>query len=413
MGTTRGLDRVNPSTGEVLSFNSAKGYQGGSCSGLLVDSAGSLWAGSSTGLSRFLPGNDGREAPPDIFITGLSVRGESKAGAQSLSKEIALGRLAPEQNQLHIEFSSPATVEGRAIRYEYRLESAGGAAMAPTDQRILDYPWLSSGHYRFLVSAIDESGQRSPVPAAIFFEILPPIWARWWFIALAAAAAAAAVHLAYRLRLQRQLEVERLRARIAADLHDDLGASLSRVAIMSESARLHLDRSPEESRERLGEIASTARGMVDGMSDLVWSIDPRKDDMRSLLRRVREFASDVLESQGIDWTLDAQPGVEDLALDAGQRRHLFLILKEALANAARHARCSTVSIRAEASGGELIVSVADDGRGFDDSSVEEGNGLENMRRRAHDLGGSLAFDGRRGALLVLKVPLRRRAGARR
>jgi len=254
---------------------------------------------------------------------------------------------------------------------------------------------------------VDEHGQKSAVPAAIEFEILPPIWARWWFIALAAALATAGIHGAYRMKLERQLELERLRARIAADLHDDLGASLSRVAIMSESARLEMERSPEESRARLGEIASTARGMVDGMSDLVWSIDPRKDDMRSLLRRVREFASDVLEAQGIDWRLEMGAGVEELALDASARRHLFLILKEALANAARHAQCRNVTIRAEANGPELTICIADDGRGFDESAIGLGNGLENMRRRAEEMGGSLAFDGRSGARLLLKVPLRK------
>jgi signal transduction histidine kinase len=150
--------------------------------------------------------------------------------------------------------------------------------------------------------------------------------------------------------------------------------------------------------------------MVDGMSDLVWSIDPRKDDMRSLLRRIREFSSDVLESQEMDWTLEAQPGVEDLALDAAARRNLFLILKEALANAARHSHCRAVAIHAQASGGELLISIADDGCGFDQSSVQEGNGLENMRRRARDLGGSISFnnpgDGGSGTRLLLRVPLR-------
>lgn len=407
VGTARGLDRVNASTGEVRHFDSANGYQGGACSALRVDSSGALWAGSSSGLSRFLPGDDAAEAAPEVFVTALSIRGELTPGAEQFPRQISLGRLAPHLNQMHIEFSSPAKVEGRAIRYEYRLEGTGGG-VEPTDQRAVDFPLLSSGRYRFAVTAVDETGRRSPAPAVVIFEILPPLWARWWFIALIVCAAAAAIHGVYRLKLSKQLEVERLRARIAADLHDDLGASLSRVVIMSESVRLHLDRNPEESRERLGEIASAARGMVDGMSDLVWSIDPRKDDMRSLLRRLRQFASDVLESQGIDWRLDAQPGLEDLSLDAGQRRHLFLILKEAIANAARHAQCSQVSIRAEASGGELMISVADDGRGFDEAAAKEGNGLENMRRRAQALGGSLVLDGRQGVRVLLRFPLSHR-----
>jgi signal transduction histidine kinase len=192
--------------------------------------------------------------------------------------------------------------------------------------------------------------------------------------------------------LSKQLDLERLRTRIAADLHDDLGTSLSRVAIMSETVRLEMDRSPEESRERLSEIAATARNLVDGMSDLVWYINPRKDDMRSLLRRVREFASGVLEAEGIDWTLEIQSGVDDLILNAEQRRHLFLILKEAIANAAKHARCSSVGIDARVGGSRFEVSIADNGRGMREETPGDGNGLRNMRRRAEALGGSLSMD---------------------
>jgi signal transduction histidine kinase/ligand-binding sensor domain-containing protein len=403
-GTARGMDRLDPATGEIRYFSAAQGYPGGGCSALRVDAAGSLWAGSPIALARFVPG-DGKEENPPVYFTGVSVEGKAIGAAARLAREIQLGELTPQQNQLRIEFSSPAAVEGRAIRYEYALERGGRVSQLLTDQRTVEYPGLSPGRYQFRVSAVDERGQRSAVPAAIFFEILPPVWARWWFLTLAAACAAAGMHALYRFKLSKQLELERLRTRIAADLHDDLGASLSRVAIMSETVRLEMDRSPEESRERLSEIAATARNMVDGMSDLVWSINPRKDDMRSLLRRVREFASGVLEAEEIDWTLEIEPGVEALSLNAEQRRHLFLILKEAIANAAKHARCSTVRIEARIRGSRFEVSIADNGCGFPDTTPGDGNGLRNMQRRAEVLGGRLTIGSVEGTRIFLAFPI--------
>jgi ligand-binding sensor domain-containing protein/signal transduction histidine kinase len=404
-GTARGMDRLDPSTGEIRYFNAAQGYPGGGCSALRIDAQGSLWAGSPLGLSRFVPSGEGAEGTPPVFLTGVSVEGRAKAGAERFPLETDLGQLTPQQNQLRIEFSSPAAVEGRAIRYEYALEHGGRVSNLVSDQRTVEYPGLSPGRYQFRVSAVDERGRRSAVPAAIFFEILPPVWARWWFLTLAAAAAAAGVHALYRFRLSKQLDLERLRTRIAADLHDDLGTSLSRVAIMSETVRLEMDRSPEESRERLSEIAATARNLVDGMSDLVWSINPRKDDMRSLLRRVREFASGVLEAEGIDWALEIQSGVDDLILNAEQRRHLFLILKEAIANAAKHARCSSVRIDARVGGSRFEVSIADNGRGMLEETPGDGNGLRNMRRRAEALGGSLTIESADGTRIFLAFPI--------
>lgn len=404
-GTARGLDRLDPSTGEIRYFDSAQGYPGGGCSALRVDSDGTLWAASSIALSRFVPGGDGAEGIPPVYITSVLIDGAAKAAAGRLPSEVNLGQLAPQQNWLRIEFSSPAAVEGRAIRYEYALQRAGKSSAVLSDQRTIEYPGLAPGRYHFRVSAINERGQRSTVPAEIVFEILPPVWARWWFVALFAAAAAAGVHAVYRFKLSKQLELERLRTRIAADLHDDLGTSLSRVAIMSETVRLEMDRRPTESRERLSEIAATARNMVDGMSDLVWSIDPRKDDMKSTLRRVREFASGVLEAEGIDWTLEIQHGVDTVSLTGEQRRQLFLILKEAIANAAKHARCSSVRIETRLRGSQFVATVSDNGCGLENSAPEDGNGLRNMRRRAESMGGSLAIESFEGTRVVFIFPI--------
>lgn len=228
----------------------------------------------------------------------------------------------------------------------------------------------------------------SAVPAEVGFEIPSPLWRRWWFLSLLAAALGFLVYGAHRYHLERQLELERVRVRIATDLHDDLGAGLSRVAILSEIVTAGHGAAQSDTGRHLSEIAETARGLVDGMSDIVWAIDPRRDDLRSLVRRVRQFLSETLEPNGVDWSLDAPPDLETLALSPDQRRHVFLLVKEAVHNAARHARCSRVTVTIAVVHGECLVGIRDDGCGLPRPEPQSGNGLGNMRARAAALRGT-------------------------
>jgi len=204
--------------------------------------------------------------------------------------------------------------------------------------------------------------------------------------------------------------------RIATDLHDDIGSSLSRMAILSEVVKGQIRGASQESVPLLTEIADTARGLVDGMSDIVWSIDPRRDDLRSLVYRIRQFASDVLEPKGIDWDFHIPSDPEKVKLTPEQRRHIYLIFKEAINNIVRHAECASVALSFDVADHQVVADVRDDGQGFTDLSGEEageadsrGHGLQNMRMRAEQLGGQIQIDSvaGQGTHLKLVVPLRR------
>jgi len=219
-------------------------------------------------------------------------------------------------------------------------------------------------------------------------------------------AAAGVAYLAHRRRLARLAELYQVRARIAADLHDELGLSLSRVAILAEVARPSL---PPGGRgaEALEEIATGARDLVDATSDMAWALDPRKDDLPSLLARLRRMAGDVCEGAGVTWSCTAPEGVERVALKAERRRHLYLILKEAIHNAVRHGRPSRVSLTLALADGRLRAEVVDDGCGFDPTALTEsggvGHGLTSMLRRAEELGGILDVDSQPGAGVTVRL----------
>src|SRR5262249_23816543 len=305
---------------------------------------------------------------------------------------------------------------GEVLRYQYKLEGADQDWGPPTEQRSVTYR-LAPGRYKFLVRAVNSDDLPSGTPAVITFRILPPVWARWWFLALVAIGTALILYRFYRYRVARLLELERVRTRIATDLHDDIGSSLSRMAILSEVAKQRMDGADrQQASSILTEIAESARGVVESMSDIVWAIDPRRDDLSNVVFRLRQFASDLLGANGIAWTLQAPSEFDKVNLNPKQRRPLFLIFKEAINNSARHSACRSVRLRLSIVHNRIIAEIGDDGLGFAVPLLHQqgGNGpgvhgLENIRMRAAQLGGYLTIDSSpdRGTLVRVEVPLKK------
>ena len=221
----------------------------------------------------------------------------------------------------------------------------------------------------------------------------------------------AGLYTIYRVRLARVVELERVRSRIAADLHDDIGGSLSRIAIQSEVARRAVAGTAGDPARTLVDIGDTARTLVDALDDVVWSVDPRQDDLASVERRIREYAAEVLGAAGVRWTFHGTAGLEVVSLDPEPRRHLLLIVKEGITNIVRHAGAHTARLEIGISRRTLHAELSDDGRGFDPSTIETagaaGRGLGNMRARARQLGGRVEVLSApaQGTRIVLTVPI--------
>lgn len=414
----RGVDRLEPDSGRIQHITGDDGLARGEVVAAYADQQGVLWFGTREGLSQLIPTERDVTAPPPlVVISGLRAAGQPQAVAELGERGFHGLRLEPHQNQLELDFFGVNFALGASPRYQYKFEGYDRAWSAPSEQRTVAAN-LASGSYRFLVRAVNAEGQVSDPPATVSFTILPPVWQRWWFVALALALASAAAFIANRYHINRLLEIERVRTRIASDLHDDIGASLSRMAILSEVVK-QTNGHNAQSATMLTEIADSARGLVDSMSDLVWAIDPRRDDLQQVSARARQFAADLFEAQGVNWSFSAPPGIAQIKLDPDRRRHLFLILKEAINNAAKYAACRNFSIALELSPQQLSADIRDDGCGFAYepvagstavlSKARGGNGLKNMQARAAELGGSLHIESApgQGTRLRLAVPLKK------
>jgi PAS domain S-box-containing protein len=207
-----------------------------------------------------------------------------------------------------------------------------------------------------------------------------------------------------RSREERLRELERVRRRIATDLHDDIGSSLTQISIMSEVVQ---NRADGDNTQALSMIANSSRELVDAMSDIVWAINPQKDHLSDLKQRMRRFAADVLTSRGVELDFQAPLEGDDIALGANIRREVFLVFKETINNMVKHSGLSRAEIDFRIAGGQLTLRVSDNGIGFDTNSEGDGHGLMSMRERTASLGGSLeiASVANKGTTITFRAPL--------
>ena len=291
-----------------------------------------MWFGTTAGLSRLVPAADTTPAPTPVFITNLFIAGSPQQLSAVGEREMELPDLAANANQLQIHFGGLAFAAGETLRFQFRLDGADGGWTAPSAERSVNYVNLAPGRYRFQVRAVSASGVASAQPATLSFRILRPVWLQGWFIGLVIGAIVSIVWLAYRFRMVYVLELANVRTRIAFDLHDDIGANLTKIAILSEVARRPLPDGTHE--ETVNSIARIARESTAAMSDIVWAANPKHDRVLDLVRRMRQHAEGVFAAQGIRFEFRAPAESHEVKLPVSLRRDVFLIFKEAVNNAA-------------------------------------------------------------------------------
>jgi signal transduction histidine kinase/streptogramin lyase len=403
VGTQMGVDRLEPASGFVRHFTSDDGLARGDVR-VCTRAAGRLWFGTASGLSSYLPQAEPQPEPPAVYIEGVHAAGLPLDVSLSGETEVTGIELAF-PGRLQIDFASVGFRPGHGIRYQYRLEGADRDWAPPTDDRSVNFASLTAGSYRFLVRAVSAEGVVSAGPASVRFRVVPPLWRRGWFLALVALLVALAVSALVRYRVSMLLELERVRTRIASDLHDDIGSSLSQIAVLGDVVRKRLDGERSDLVQPLSLIGSLSREAVDAMGDIVWAINPLKDHFPDLGHRMRRLASDLLPARGIEFDFQLGDAARDPRLGAEVRRETFLIFKEALNNAVRHSGCARIAIDLRLEDGWLKLAVSDDGRGLDPATVVDGHGLSSMRRRAERLGGTLEVASGPGTRIAMRVPV--------
>lgn len=388
-GTSRGLSRLDTRNWVWNSFTMKDGLTGDSVFRIFKDSEGNMWINTRAGVTKFDPKIKTKDAaPPPIYITHIKIAGQELPLSETGTTEAPPVSLDASQNNLTIDFVGLNFKSEDSLNYQYKLQGTDKDWSKPGKNRSIYFANLDSGDYRFMVRAVNENETQ---PAVFQFKISPPIYLRWWFVALGTLLIAAIICAFYRVKLQKMLEIERTRTLIATDLHDDIGSNLSKISILSEVVRMQLAHDEKSDNKLLTSIAEISRESVSSMSDIVWAINPKRDSAREMVRKMIEYAEDLFVPKGISVKFSEPDKISGIKIPMDLRRDIYLIFKESVNNIAKHSSCQSVDIIFEIQHGEIFLRVADDGKGFDLSEQKSGNGLSNMKNRVEKAGGTFSI----------------------
>ena len=344
------------------------------------DSSGRLWFGSVGGLTVFDPSKEIiNNAMPKVHIENVRVSGEMIPIENPL--EIGSNNQNITFEFIGISFSAP-----EQVRYRYRLKNSG-EDWQQTTQRSVRYSALMAGDYTFEVKAQSNNGQWSSETARINVTVLAPFWLQWWFIGIVGLVIIGAVLFIYNYyRVKKMVEIERMRVRIASDLHDDVGSALTEIALQSDF--LQTMEVSDKLEESLQQIGTQSRKIVSSLDDIVWSIDARNDTMGDLTDRMQDYVNNVLPDKEIQYHFE---GDMQEKLKVSLKENLYLIFKESINNISKHSNADRVDITLATNGNGFLMSIRDDGTTASNER-KTGQGLHNMKMRAKRVGATITFN---------------------
>jgi signal transduction histidine kinase len=256
----------------------------------------------------------------------------------------------------------------------------------------LKFPNLSDGKYTLLLRARDGSGALSSNSASFAFCIEPPFWKSYWFLATVVCLTGILLYLIYRNRLNKVTELQKVRNKIAADLHDDIGSTLSSIRMYSEMVKSQIPGTSPAATHMLDKISSNARESVESMSDIVWMINPKNDSVANLIDRMELYATEMCSGKNMELDFQKGDAPDGMRIPMETRKDIYLIFKEAVNNSVKYSGASRLMVLLERTDHRIKLEVADNGSGFDVSAIRRGNGLENMMQRAKRIGGEVRIE---------------------
>lgn len=368
---------------------------------------GQLWFATVKGAVAVRPEEvTVNRLPPPVLVEELRVDGklrdfksEASRHATQLPTKPAVLEIAPGQHYVQFRFTGLSFSAPDRVRFQWKLEGLEPDWQEGGTQRDVGFGPLPPGDYRFVVRACNNDSVWNQRGDALAFRVLPHYWETWWFKGglIGVSFAMLAMALTFALRRRHRFELERLerrhaveseRARIAQDLHDDLGTGLTQVSMLSTLVGRETSAS-EEVKEMTRQIRVRSREMVSALNEIVWAVNPKNDSLNELIGYFGNFAEEFFRSSDIRCRLDFPDQFPDVSLASETRHNLFLAFKEAVNNAAKHSRASEVWVRAQFSERGVVLTIQDNGQGFGGNRA--GNGLINMRQRLEKAGGTCAI----------------------
>ena len=406
-----GLDKITVKNGVAIIENITKQnniYQ--SVSRVIIDEHNTVWGLVSNGLIRVTSENKKPvDYSPTLALNMIKSRQDTINSTAGLT-------LSYKQNNLTFYFSSTSFLDEKQILYSYRLRGSSNSQWSePSDNAFVSFIDLSPGDYTLDIKASFPAGRYPDQTISHQFSIAPPWWQTWWFRTSAGIIIIGILIFVTRLYYNRKLEkqkaalerkqvIEKERTRIATDMHDDLGAGLSRIKFLSETIGIKKQQlQPIE--EDISKIREYSHQMIDKMGEIVWALNEKNDSLSDLLSYTRSYAVEYLSQNGVICKVDIPENIHPVFVSGEFRRNIYLTVKEALHNIIKHAQARHVKIKFRVNH-QLSITILDDGIGFDKNNIRSfSNGISNMKKRMNDIGGSIQIINKNGTMIELAAPL--------
>jgi ligand-binding sensor domain-containing protein/signal transduction histidine kinase len=382
---------------------------------------GTLWFPTIAGLVPIAPDHILTQTNPlPVLIESVLIEGQEQGDNGPHGQPPQSVAVPPGKELLEIRYTALNWDEPQQVRFQCRMEGYESKWRDAGKRRAVQYSKLPPGHYHFQVTARNGDGVWNPSPARLEVAVLPAFWQTKSFRASALAALLAGIiALVYFIstqKLQRQLAglrqqqaLEKDRARIARDIHDQVGASLTQLSLLGEMVESDKE-DPAEVAAHAGQISLTARETARGLDEIVWTVNPSNDTLEGLINYLCKHAQEYLAVAGLRYRLEAPANLPPAQISPEARHNVFLAAKESVTNIVKHAAASEACIRLRLQPRSFTLEIEDNGRGpagLTGPAAQSRNGLRNMRKRMEDIGGQFEIGpGAKGGTLVrLTAPL--------
>ncbi|NBB20610.1 hypothetical protein GVN20_14685 [Runella sp. CRIBMP] len=402
--TNDGLLNFDPITEKFQLFTDQDGLINNYFYGFIYENNGNLYLNHEEGVNYFDPLQP-RNIPKiyEPIITDFSLL--EKRQPIDFKTYTQPFQVNHDQNILTFQYTVVEFEHPEKLTFQYQLEGFDNGWKNANILRRVSYTNLSGGNYTFKVQVLNEEWETTSQIAEFKIYVTTPYYRSWWFFCLFFISIMAFFYGLYRYRLTQILKLQHLRNSISRDLHDEVGSTLSSIAMLSESAQKSLETDEAQSRKFMESITANAQKVLESMDDIVWAINPKDDSLESIVLRIKEYVYTLTETRDIHLRFDIDPRLQKLKVPMKTRRNLYLILKESINNAVKHSGCSELKIILKTENRALNMVIQDNGQGFDPLKPSLRNGLENMRQRAKEFGGEIRIESQKnkGTAIYIKM----------
>jgi ligand-binding sensor domain-containing protein/signal transduction histidine kinase len=413
------------------SFGRAEGMSSEECaSGFspsgLKSKSGLLWFPTESGIAIVDPQSLQRDsAMPKVLVEDLLVDGVSGGDIVDRTSNSVPLQIKPGKHHIEFHFTALNADDPEQVRFRYKLEGLDQDWVEAGNRRSALYNYVPPGNYQFRVAAHTHDGIWASSETHLEFNVQRYYWLTWWFLALTSVALVASVGGSVRFlekrkslrrlkRLQQERALERERARISQDLHDEMGAKLCRISFLSEHARRE-GASQEDLQNQINGISEASREVLHSLDEIVWAVNPRNDTLEHTASYIGQYVEEYFQMTGVTCELQIPPQLPDCPLSSQIRHHLFLAVHEALTNILKHSGATHAIIAMSVIENALEITIQDNGAGFAVADIEaqgmsatsDTDGLKNMNLRLAAIGGEcwIHSEPRRGTNIKLTLPL--------